>query len=82
MDRLYHVVNALAPVAGAFSGTVHTIPINMNKHGHISFIVQCGAGAVGTARITVEACSDTVPTNTVPTWFYYRNVLAVIPSGQ
>lgn len=76
MEHLYHVVNALVPAAGAFSGTVSTIPINMNKWGHCSFLVQCGAGAVGTARITVEACSDTVPTTTVAIPFYYQECIS------
>jgi hypothetical protein len=76
MEKLYHIVNALAPVAGAFTGTAQTNPINMNKWGHCSFIVQCGAGAVGTAKITVEACSDTVPTTTIAIPFYYQECIA------
>ena len=76
MDNLYHVVNALPPVDNAFAGTVATIPINMSMWGHCSFLIHCGAGAVGTARITVEACSDTVPTATVPVQFYYQECIS------
>ena len=72
MRELYHVANVLPPAANAFAGAVPTAPINMNKWGHCSFLVQCGAGAVGTAKITVEACSDIVPTNTVAIPFYYQ----------
>jgi hypothetical protein len=76
MRNLYHVVNALVPNANAFAGTVATSPINMKNWGHCSFIVQCGAGAVGTAKITVEACSDITPTTTVAIPFYYQECVA------
>jgi hypothetical protein len=72
MRKLYHVVNALPPVANAFGGTVTTNVINMKSWNHASFLVQCGIGAVGTAKITVEACSDVTPTNTTPIPFYYQ----------
>lgn len=76
MDELYHVVNALPPVDNAFAGVVSTHAINMKNWQHVSFLVQCGAGAVGTAQITVEACSDAVPTVTVPIAFFYQECIA------
>ncbi len=76
MEDLYHVVNALTPVANAFAATVSTAPINMKNWEHCSFIISCGAGAVGTATITVEACSDTTPTATVAIPFYYQECVS------
>jgi hypothetical protein len=76
MRELYHVVNALPPVDNAFAGTVATDIINMKNWGHCSFLMQCGAGAEGQAQITVEACSDTTPTNTEPIPFYYQECVA------
>jgi len=68
----YHVVNALPPAADAFAGTVVTDVINLKNWQHVSFLVQCGAGAVGTSTITVEACDDTTPTNTEAIPFTYQ----------
>lgn len=75
MDDFYHVVNALPPVANAFAGVVSTDVINMKNWQHASFLLHCGAGAVGTAKITVEACDDVVPTNTVPISFFYQECI-------
>lgn len=72
----YHVVNALSPAADAFAGTVVTDVINLKNWQHVSFLVQCGAGAVGTAVITVEACNDTTPTNTEAIPFTYQECVS------
>lgn len=74
--HLYHVVNALAPADNAFAGTVETKVINLKNFAHVSFLVVCGAGATGTAQITVEACSDTTPTETVAIPFYFQECVA------
>jgi hypothetical protein len=76
MLELYHVVNALAPAAGAFTGTVETVPINLKNFEHVSFVIQCGAGAAGTAAVTVEACSDTTPTATLAIPFVYQECIS------
>jgi len=75
MYKPYHVVNALPPAADAFAGTVVTDVINLKNWEHISFIIQCGAGAVGTSAITVEACDDTTPANTEAIPFTYQECL-------
>lgn len=72
MENLYHVVNALVPVADAFDGTKYTDIINMKNFNHISFIIQCGAGAVGTATITVEASDDVSASNVSAIPFIYQ----------
>ena len=76
MDDLYHVANVLPPASNAFAGVVPTPPVNMKNWQHVSFLVQCGAGAVGTAQITVEACSDVTPTLTTPITFFYQECIA------
>jgi len=75
MKRLYHTVNLIPPVANAFGGTVSTPPINMKNWQHASFLLHGGIGAVGTAQVTVEACSDNTPTTTVPIGFFYQECI-------
>ena len=72
MKKLYHIGNALAPVADVFNGTVYTDIFNMKDQEHVSFIIQKGAGALGTATITVEACDDVAGTNVAAIPFNYQ----------
>jgi len=72
VKRFNHVVNALLPVADAFAGTKYTDVINMKDFGHIQFVIQKAAGAVGTSTITVEACDDVVPTTVSAIPFKYQ----------
>lgn len=81
MERLYHIVNALPPIANAFAGTVSTTVINMKNWNHVSFLVQGGVGAVGTARITVEACDNITPSNPVAIPFYYQECIGTDAFG-
>lgn len=76
MRELYHVVNALPPAANAFAGSVASAPINLSDWEHASFLIVCGAGATGTAQVTVEACSDTTPTTTQAIPFFYQECVA------
>jgi hypothetical protein len=78
----YHVVNALPPAADAFAGTVVTDVINLKNWQHVSFLVQCGAGAVGTSTITVEACDDTTPTNMEAIPFIYQECVSGDTFGE
>jgi len=52
-----NVVHALTPLLRAMN--VSTDVINISLQHCATFIIQKGAGAVGTATVTVEAC-DTV----------------------
>ena len=72
MDSINHVVNVLSPAANVFAGAVPTKVINMKNWGCACFVVQCGVGAVGTATITIEACSDATPTLTTAIPFFYQ----------
>lgn len=74
MRQLNHVVNALPPIADAFSGAaVYTDIINMKDWNHCQFIIQRGAASgAGTATITVEACSDVSASVVVAIPFAYQ----------
>lgn len=82
MYKPYHVVNALPPAADAFAGTVVTDVINLKNWEHVSFLIQCGAGAIGTSTITVEACDDTTPTNTEAIPFTYQECISADTFGE
>ncbi|MFA6308623.1 MAG: hypothetical protein WC677_02610 [Clostridia bacterium] len=82
MKDLYHVVNALVPVADAFAGTVQTAPIHMKNWQHASFLITCGAGAVGTSTITVEACDTIVPGNVKAIPFSYQECVSGDTFGE
>jgi len=72
LKRFNHIVNALVPVADAFTGTKYTDVINMKDWNHIQFVIQKAAGALGTSTITIEACDDVVPTNVSAVPFKYQ----------
>ncbi len=69
-----HFINALPPVADAFSGATATSDvIKVDGHG-IEFIVYRGVGATGTSTITVLACDDVTPTTTAAVAFWYKEI--------
>jgi len=72
----FRFVNALAPVADAFSGTVYPTGFNMKAAGRIAWLVVKGVGATGTSTITVLAGSDTSPISETAVEFYYRRIAA------
>jgi hypothetical protein len=76
MSKNIHIVNALMPVADAFAGTIATDIINLKNWKYMNFIIQCGAGALGTSTITIEACDDATPTHTTPIPFYYQECVS------
>lgn len=67
-----HIVQGLAPVADAFSGTVYSDVFNMKNYKGCTFIVYKGVGTTGTSTITVSACDDTTPSNRTAIPFRYR----------
>ena len=71
MDLELHFVNAIVPVADAFSGTVNSDVIEANGEG-VLFVLYKGVGTTGTSTITIDACDDTTPSNTTAVPFIYR----------
>ncbi|MGE0417691.1 MAG: hypothetical protein AB7O80_12860 [Acetobacteraceae bacterium] len=67
-----HIVKGLDPVANAFAGTVYSDVVSMKEYSVARFIIHKGAGATGTATITVEACSDAAGNNPVAVPFQYQ----------
>ncbi len=69
----YHqIVRALADASDLFAGDPETDVLNMSSYNHAIFILHKGAGAVGTAVVTVEAASDTLKSIHCPMPFRYR----------
>ena len=67
-------VNALPPVADAFSGTVYPAGINCEGIGKVFFIVQKGVGTTGTSTITVVAGDTASPLTETAIPFKYRRI--------
>ena len=65
-----HLINALPPASVAMN-TPSDI-INVANYHDITFLIQKGAGAVGTAVISVDVCDTTAPGNTAKCGFKYR----------
>lgn len=59
-----HCVQALAPDADVFSGTVNTDVISMSKYSKVRFVVQIGTVSTGQTLIKLQACDDFTPSNT------------------
>ena len=55
-----------------FNGDPATDVISMENYDSIMFIITKGAGATGTATITVESCDDTTPSTATAIAFHYR----------
>lgn len=69
-----HIVNALPPVADAFSGATATSDVVKVDGAGIEFLVWTGVGATGTSTFTVLACDDVTPSNTTAVAFWYKEV--------
>ncbi len=71
MDRDHFEVGK-APVADFAAGSTASDVVNLKNHNRVRFIAFWGVGTTGTAKFTVQACDDTVPTNTTAVPFSYR----------
>lgn len=72
----HHVVQGIVPVADAFAGGVSTDVLNLKNYGGVAFIITTGAieDAGISNLVTVEACDDVTPSNTVAMPFYRRSL--------
>ena len=68
----HHAVNALAPDADRFNSNPATDVYSLAEYERITFVLAKGAGATGTATLTVESCDDVTPTTTTAVAFSYR----------
>lgn len=55
-----------------FDGDPTSDVINLKDHDGVLFVINCGTGATGTAKITAESCDDVTPTTATDIAFYYR----------
>lgn len=74
LSEQIHVVQALAPDADVFAGTVNSDFINIEDYGSIMFVVNIGVGATGTTTLTVTTSDDASGTTTADIAFKYRRV--------
>lgn len=68
------IAQALVPLERAMN--TNTATINVRDHHEITFLLYKGAGAVGTADVTVEACDDQAASNQTAIDFKYRRAAA------
>lgn len=76
--QLNKFVAGLVPLADRFSGTVNSAGVNLKLYGRATGLVVKGAGATGTTKLTVEACSNTGGTGATAIPFKYQ----VCTSGE
>jgi len=67
-----HVVRALEASADMFNGNPSSDIIDLSKYDRAAFIIQKGAGAIGTATVKVYASDDTSGTTTAAMGFTWR----------
>lgn len=71
MNHNIHWTNGLVPLAD-YIDTNRATDIIKCESGGALFLVYEGAGATGTATITIEACDNVTPSNTTAIPFIYR----------
>lgn len=64
-------VQGLVPVADAWAADPATDIVSLANYKNATFIVNVGAGATGTATLTVESCDDVSGTTTTAVPFTY-----------
>ena len=69
-----HVINALVPLSRAMNTSSDVVSVE--NYNQLSFLIVKGAGAVGTATITVEACDNNTPSNQAKIPFKYRRQIS------
>src|SRR6266850_1868481 len=69
-----HFEAGLVPVADFLvnGAGVASDVINMKLYEYVRFILFWGVGATGTNTLTIEACDNVTPSNTVAVPFFYR----------
>ena len=77
-----HLVNGLAPVADAFSGTVYTDIVKLTNTGFVTFVIYKGAEVTGTTTVTVQPCSNAAAGVQVPRVYIGRHVGRDYGSGS
>lgn len=76
--KFVHVGNSsfIADFADYTTGNPATDILSMENHNDCYFVIQKGAGAVGTATITVESCDTVVPGTATAVGFEYKVITA------
>lgn len=72
MMELLHLLQVLTPVADAFAGTKYSKTVNLSNAEGVLFQINKGAGAVGTVKFTVQACTAADGSNPVEVPFFNK----------
>lgn len=72
LTEQHHVVRALAPDADRYNGDPATDVFNLENYGHITFLLDEGAGGTGTVKIEVEECTAADGTGATAIAYRYR----------
>lgn len=72
LQERVHVVNGLPPAADRYNSNPAGDVVSLANFSHFMALLSEGAGGTGTAEITVEACDNFTPSNTVEIPFKYR----------
>jgi hypothetical protein len=71
-------VKGMDPMAAAFNGAKYSAVVDLSTYRTVEFVVYRGAGALGTAQLSLEACSDQAATEVAPMDCWY---VRVAPDG-
>lgn len=76
--HIVHVFKAAFQAANGdmFNGNPTTDVICLQDWGRATWVIACGTGAVGTAKIQVQSCSNATPSVATAIPFMYRAQLA------
>lgn len=80
LSELLHAVTALAPAADRYNGNPTTDWLNLKDYGTVTFVIQHGSGATGTAVVTANMAEDASGTGSTAIPFRYRRVSDVTVS--
>jgi len=72
LTQFFGLAMALQPSADRYDGNPATDVFNMRNYGAICFLLQEGAGGLGTATLTVEACDNAAGANPLAIPFKYN----------
>ena len=81
LSERVNIRQALVPAANRYNANPATDVFNLKLYETVAFVINKGAGATGTAVVTIEECDDAAGTNPVAIPFRYRQHAAGAAQG-